>query len=482
MARNKGTFNFAANFQVKMQELLDPRGGVDTKSELINKETFPYDGDTIYMKEGMLVTVKEERSVYMLVDINKILSTDYSGWERKDAGAVQQVEVVDGLNSEDSAKALSANQGRLLKELIDEVSQKVASIYTPKGSVAFEGLPVDGANIEPGWVFNITNDFELNGKAYSAGTNIVWTDEGWDPLSASIDLSNYYNKGEVDSEVEKEKNRAAAAEKTLQDNIDALEDAALILTREDQTVTQPLTVHSLKSFNFFGAGASLEDSERIVLPVITYEALKVDNGNAQGVIENLLKYITGRFNGALAKSNAYFYVPLSGEDVSFTSVASGYVEVLIADTSDVTDSSLPKFARGVYHVGAVTGLNTVEGGAELSFGVQNGVLWMGGTFVGTASDAASLGGVAANRYALKSDLNAITNKDTEQDDRLTVLENLVTGGESGEGGQTLLEMVSANTAAIEALQTSIGTLNSDAETEGSVDYKIKQAFAWVYVE
>ena len=37
MARNKGTFQFAANFEVKLQGALDPRILVDNKSELINR-------------------------------------------------------------------------------------------------------------------------------------------------------------------------------------------------------------------------------------------------------------------------------------------------------------------------------------------------------------------------------------------------------------------------------------------------------------
>lgn len=39
MARNKGMFKFAANFEVKAAEALDPRVVVSTKAELINKET-----------------------------------------------------------------------------------------------------------------------------------------------------------------------------------------------------------------------------------------------------------------------------------------------------------------------------------------------------------------------------------------------------------------------------------------------------------
>lgn len=90
MARNKGQFKFAANFEVKSAELLDPRGEVSTKAELISKETFPYDGDTIYMKNGMTVNVTEEHAVYMLVDVKKILEKDYSGWVRVDVGDVKQ--------------------------------------------------------------------------------------------------------------------------------------------------------------------------------------------------------------------------------------------------------------------------------------------------------------------------------------------------------------------------------------------------------
>lgn len=81
MARDKGGFKFASNFEVKIQGLLDPRQGVENKEDLINKETFPYDGDTIYMKEGMLVTVSSTQEVYMLVSLQNILADDYSGWK-----------------------------------------------------------------------------------------------------------------------------------------------------------------------------------------------------------------------------------------------------------------------------------------------------------------------------------------------------------------------------------------------------------------
>lgn len=80
MARNKGTFNLSANFQVKMQEALDPRTVVEKKSDLINKETWSYDGDTLYIYRGMVVGVAEESKLYILADVSKVLNADYSGW------------------------------------------------------------------------------------------------------------------------------------------------------------------------------------------------------------------------------------------------------------------------------------------------------------------------------------------------------------------------------------------------------------------
>ena len=133
MARNKGTFQFAANFEVKAAAALDPRVAVATKAELIIKETWPYDGDTIYLYKGILVSVQEENAVYMLVDTDKILAADYSGWLRVDAGNAEQVEVVDNLESDASDKALSAKQGKVLMGEIEGVKAKLVNIYTYKG-------------------------------------------------------------------------------------------------------------------------------------------------------------------------------------------------------------------------------------------------------------------------------------------------------------------------------------------------------------
>lgn len=196
MARNKGTFQFAANFEVKAAAALDPRVAVATKAELIAKETWPYDGDTIYLYKGILVSVQSENAVYMLVDTDKILSTDYSGWLRVDAGNAEQVEVIDNLTSDSTTAALSAKQGKVLMGEITTLAGKLAGVYTYKGSVAkYENLPTEG--LTAGDVYNVEEAHEGN----AAGTNYAWTGSAWDALAGIVDLSNYYNKEEVDYQI-----------------------------------------------------------------------------------------------------------------------------------------------------------------------------------------------------------------------------------------------------------------------------------------
>lgn len=185
MARNKGTFKFAANFEVKLQGLLDPRGGVTNKSELINKETFPYDGDTIYMQEGMLVTVSATQEVYMLVSLANILAEDYSGWKRIDAGGVTQLEVIDNLTTADSTKALSAGQGKALNDRLTLAETKLTAVYTYKGTkTSYSELPTDA---QTGDVWNVIEAYNTN----PAGTNWAWNGTEWDALGGEVDLSDY---------------------------------------------------------------------------------------------------------------------------------------------------------------------------------------------------------------------------------------------------------------------------------------------------
>lgn len=67
-----------------------------------------------------------------------------------------------------------------------QVDDKLVGAYKVKGSSTFEDLPSSNT---VGDIYNITKDFTLNGEPYMAGTNIVWTEDGWDPLSGSFDTT-----------------------------------------------------------------------------------------------------------------------------------------------------------------------------------------------------------------------------------------------------------------------------------------------------
>lgn len=226
MARNKGTFQFAANFEVKLQGALDPRILVNNKAELINKETWPYDGDTIYVYNGLLVAVAVDKAIYMLVDKDRILEADYSGWKQMDVAAAQTVEIIDNLSSSSTTAALSANQGRVLGQRVTTLEGKISSVYSYKGSKAtYAELPSDAA---AGDVWNVEEAHDN----HPSGTNWAWTGTAWDALGGAIDLSAYYNKTQADAAIA----AAVDAEKTLREAADTALDGKIT------TNTRALTI------------------------------------------------------------------------------------------------------------------------------------------------------------------------------------------------------------------------------------------------
>ena len=162
MARNKGTFQFAANFEVRAAEALDPRVVVASRSELIKKETWPSDGDTLYLYEGLIVAVADEGKIFVLTDIDKALSADYSGWT--EVGASTVIDIVNNLESDRTDAALSAAQGKALAAAISNI--KVPGYDLIRLSEATSGysasyqLQKDGVGI--GAVIDIPKDLVVS--------------------------------------------------------------------------------------------------------------------------------------------------------------------------------------------------------------------------------------------------------------------------------------------------------------------------------
>lgn len=288
MARNKGTFNFAANFQVKMQEALDPRVVVSAKADLINKETWPYDGDTIYLYEGLIVGVAAEKSAYMLIDASKITASDYSGWTRIDAGAAQLLEVVDNLESDSATAALSAKQGKVLMNEVNTLAGKLTGVYAYKGSKEtyeeLEGIE----NPTAGDVWNVEAAYD----GHPAGTNWAWTGTEWDPLAGMIDLSSYYNKDEVDAAIKVESDRATTREGELLVMIEANTTAAsnAQAAADANTASINSITQNIGEINTLLNGDEADETDGIVGRLTVVEEKNADQDTR---LTNLEKLVSG---------------------------------------------------------------------------------------------------------------------------------------------------------------------------------------------
>ena len=141
---------------------------VDTQhTNAINKE--------IQDRKEAIATEVSDRNAAILVETNRAKAKE----EELDN------KITDHTAATNAALALKADKSDTYTKA--QVDAKLSGAYKVKGSSTFEALPKD--NNVVGDVYNITNAFNLGGKHYDAGTNVVWTEDGWDALSGSFDTT-----------------------------------------------------------------------------------------------------------------------------------------------------------------------------------------------------------------------------------------------------------------------------------------------------
>lgn len=130
MARERGTFNFSASLEVKKQGALDSRLVIQTYAELLLAATWADTDNKLWLYDGMIVSVVNDTTgkngIYMLT--NKDSYNEDASWKRVDAEAAEKTTVEDILTSTSTTNALSANQGRVLKGMIDSNSEDIATV------------------------------------------------------------------------------------------------------------------------------------------------------------------------------------------------------------------------------------------------------------------------------------------------------------------------------------------------------------------
>lgn len=141
---------------------------VDTQhTNAINKE--------VQDRKEAIATEVSDRNAAILVETNRAKVKE----EELDN------KITDHTAATNAALALKADKSDTYTKA--QVDAKLSGAYKAKGSSTFEALPKD--NNVVGDVYNIINAFNLGGKHYDAGTNVVWTEDGWDALSGSFDTT-----------------------------------------------------------------------------------------------------------------------------------------------------------------------------------------------------------------------------------------------------------------------------------------------------
>lgn len=175
---------------------------VDTQhTNAINKE--------VQDRKEAIATEVSDRNAAILVETNRAKAKE----EELDN------KITDHTTATNAALALKADKSDTYTK--SQVDAKLSGAYKVKGSSTFENLPTEGNVV--GDVYNITNAFDLDDKHYDPGTNVVWTEEGWDALSGSFDTTAIESSiQEVADNLAQEILDRTQADTTINDNISSL--------------------------------------------------------------------------------------------------------------------------------------------------------------------------------------------------------------------------------------------------------------------
>lgn len=187
---------------INLQNEIDRSTQIDAQhTNAINKE--------IQDRKEAIATEVSDRNAAILVETNRAKAKE----EELDN------KITDHTAATNAALALKADKSDTYTKA--QVDAKLSGVYKVKGSSTFEALPKD--NNVVGDVYNITNAFNLGGKHYDAGTNVVWTEDGWDALSGSFDTTAIEGSiQEVADDLAQEILDRTQADTTINNNVSSL--------------------------------------------------------------------------------------------------------------------------------------------------------------------------------------------------------------------------------------------------------------------
>ena len=223
-----------------LQNEIDRSTQIDTQhTNAINKE--------VQDRKEAIATEVSDRNAAILVETNRAKAKE----EELDN------KITNHTAATNAALALKADKSDTYTKA--QVDAKLSGAYKVKGSSTFETLPKD--NNVVGDVYNITNAFNLGGKHYDAGTNVVWTEDGWDALSGSFDTT--------------------AIEGSIQEVADDLAQEILDRTQADTTIN-----NNVSSFIANEVERATGVEETLNSNITQLQAQKVDKVEGKGLSTN----------------------------------------------------------------------------------------------------------------------------------------------------------------------------------------------------
>lgn len=355
MAKNLGVASISTNFQVKYAGAIDPRVLVDTKTDLINPDSWPHEGDTYYVYNGLIVAVVDTHSIYMLVDSTKITQSDYSGWVQIDAGAATSVNVVNSLESDSATDALAAAQGKALNTRLTAVESKITAIFTFKGSKATEEELPESDNVA-GDVWLVSED----------SSEYVWTGSAWEKLGFSVDLSSYATKEYMDGEISELDTAYKAADQTINQSIqnltqtvnnkvDKVEGSSLVpdakIAQIDtnasniealQTAMQGIVVKSVDTTEVNGINLTLGDDDGKLGLAVELDTLVTDITSNANMIGSNIKVGTAISEGVTVSADETIAKALTKIGAAIDSAVAGGITSLGSTDNTITVSGAGK--------------------------------------------------------------------------------------------------------------------------------------------
>lgn len=290
--------------------------------------------------------------------------------------------IIDNLESTRTDASLSANQGKILDEKINQTNQELeesesnltnkidqvntnlnnridslGKVYNVKGSVQDLASLLDIATVKQGDVYNVVASVNLNGITYSGGTNFVYTgttdnqaglQSNWDSLGGLTDLSDYYTSQQVDNLLNQIKQTISTVQSDIEDigtDIDELVAKDANLQQQIDAIDSTLDT---ATGNIAAIESNIDNIEQDIIDVnedIQELQSTVNNNNSSisslNSSVNNLETFTDSFANSYIEDITTFSSTSTGGQISFTkSINNGnQMQTGVADNIQISNAT-----------------------------------------------------------------------------------------------------------------------------------------------